>query len=184
MPPHARLWWLLFTILLFVVVTTALCGEGPQPAPAAAPTLVQAPPAPAPAVPDVRPSAQPATVLAATLLLHLLATAVGLRAGMKIFYESTMFGGFCVIVLVDLLLVVAMTLLGPATDGFTTMLGPQLVVTALAMVITLHHFGFTKDRFTVIPTVLVAKAFGFFGEVALRMLFLEALLRYAATQGL
>ncbi len=54
----------------------------------------------------------------------------------------------------------------------------------MVMVVTLHHFGFTKDRFTVIPAVLVGKVFAFFGEVALRMLFLEALLRYAATKGL
>lgn len=189
MHPHSRLWWFILTIFVFLLLTAALGSEGPTPTqktppPSPAPTVVAPAPVGTAVEPELLPSAHPATVLAATLLLHLLATAVGLRAGMKVFYESTMFGGFCVIVLVDLMIVLAMTLCGPLTDGFTAMLGPQVVVTALVMVVTLHHFGFTKDRFTVIPAVLVGKVFAFFGEVALRMLFLEALLRYAATKGL
>lgn len=177
MLPHSRLFWFVLLVVVFLVLATAL-GAAAQPAP-------QTPAAPAVAGPVevLAPSAQPATVLAATLLLHLVATVVGLRLGMRIFYESAMARGFVAIVLIDVLVVAGMIWAGPLCDGFSALLGPQVVVTALAMVVTLHHFGFTKDRFTVIPTVLVAKAFGFFGEVALRMLFLDALLRWAAAQG-
>ncbi len=168
---HSRLWLFVLVVVVFLVLTTAL-GAAPVEPPAAA------------AVPEVvAPSDNPATVLAATLLLHLVATAIALRLGMKIFYESAMSGGFLAIVVIDALVVAAMIVTGPLSGGLTAMLGPQAVVTALVMVVTVHHFGFTKERFTVIPTVLVAKAFAFFGEVALRILFLDALLRWAAGRG-
>lgn len=168
---HSRLWLLVLVVVVFLVLTTAL-GAAPAERSAAA------------AVPEVvAPSESPGTVLAATVLLHLVATAIALRIGMKIFYESAMPGGFFAIVVIDALVVAAMILAAPLSDGLTAMLGAQVLVTALVMVVTVHHFGFTKARFTVIPTVLVAKAFAFFGEVALRMLFLDALLRWAADRG-
>lgn len=157
-----------------------------KPAPAPTPTVV-------PREPEKSPFAKPAAVLpepsarAAFLIalaLHVVATVIALRIGMKIFYESALFGGFCMIVLLDALVLAALLLAAPLTDGFTALLGPQVVVTALAMMLTLHHYGFSKERFTVIPTVLATKAFGFFAEVALRMLFLEALTRFATEKGI
>lgn len=189
MLPHSRFWLFVLTVVLFLLLTTAVCGAA-SPAPG---SMKPEPPAAAEAAPSATPAASPAeaplsdkeaTVLAARLLLHLIAVAIGLRVGMKIFYESTMWNGFVAILLIDTALVATMDLLAPLSGGFSGMLGPQVVVTGLAMVVTLHHFGFTKDRFTVIPTVLVAKAFGFFAEVVLRMLFLDVILRWAASRGL
>ncbi len=188
MHPHSRLWWFVLTVFIFLLLTTALCGAEPKPVPPTAPaqTVVVVTPHPAstPETSEVVPPPHPATTLLVTLLLHVVATVICLRAGMKIFFESAMFGGFCAIVLIDALIVAIMILCASLTDGFTAMLGPQVVVTALVMAVTLHHFGFTKEWFTVMPSVLVTKAFGFFAEVALRMLFLEAILRWVAARGL
>ncbi len=190
MHPHSRLWWFVLTVFIFLLLTTALCGAETKPVPptAPAPTVVVVTPHPAPAVTpepgEVAPTPRPATTLLVTLLLHVVATVICLRAGMKIFFESVMFGGFCAIVLIDALIVATMILFASLTYGFTAMLGPQVVVTALVMAVTLHHFGFSKEWFTVMPSVLVTKAFGFFAEVALRMLFLDAILRWVAARGL
>ena len=178
MTPHVRFWWFVLLVVVFLILTTAL-GAPLQPGPDTPPP----PPAEAAPVPDVTPSEDLRTVLVAKLLLHVLATVVALRLGMKIFYESAMPGGFFAIVGIDALVTAGMIVVAPLADGFTALLGPQLVVTGLAMVVTLHRYGFTKDRFTVIPTVLVTKAFGLFGEVALRLVFLDALLRWAALRG-
>ena len=188
MLPHSRLWWFVLLVVGLLLLTTALYSQEASPARPAAPVPPPTVVAPAPYTAPVPPVERPAlpsvqAVLLATLLLHVVATVVGLRAGMRIFYESVLFGGFLAILCVDALVVAAMLLGGPLTDGTSATLGAQTVVTALVMVITLHHFGFTKDRFTVMPAVLVAKAFGFFGEVVLRMLFLDSLLRFAVERG-
>lgn len=158
----------------------------PAPAPTPVPTMVpRAPeksPAVAPAVETPPPSALAMSL--ATLALHVVATVVALRIGLKIFYENTLFSGFCMIVLIDAFVVALLLLGAPLTDGFTKLWGPQVVVTALVMVLTVHHYGFSKDRFTVMPAVLVTKAIGFFAEVVLRMLFLDALTRLAVEKGL
>lgn len=175
MLPHPRLWP--FVLIAMSLVLTTVVAD-PQTAPA------QPASAAVPAAgPDDALSENPWVMLGATLLLHVVATAVALRLGMKIFYESMMAGGYAAIILVDALIAGVMTFFGPLTEGFTAMLGPQLVVTAGVMVLMLHRQGFTKAWFTVIPTVLVTKAFAFFGEVVLRMLFLEAMLRWAAARG-
>ena len=158
----------------------------PAPAPTPVPTMVpRAPeksPAVAPAVETPPPSALAMSL--ATLALHLVATMVALRIGLKIFYENVLFSGFCMIVLIDAAIVALLLFFAPLTDGFTAMWGPQVVVTALVMVLTVHHYGFSKDRFTVMPAVLVTKAIGFFAEVVLRMLLLDALTRLATEKGL
>ncbi|HLP09807.1 MAG TPA: hypothetical protein VK178_16730 [Opitutaceae bacterium] len=185
MMPHTRLWWFILLFVVFLILATALGATShvqasPNPAPAPSPWLTSPEPAP-PA--DVPPSEDLRTVLAAKLLLHVIATIIALRLGMKVFYESAMVRGFLAIVAIDTLVTAVMIVVAPLSDGFTALLGPQLVVTGLVMIVTLHRYGFTKDRFTVIPTVLVTKAFGFFGEVALRLVFLDALLRWAALRG-
>ena len=158
----------------------------PAPAPAPVPTMVTRAPEKTPAVaPVIEPPAPGAlTVALVTLALHLAATVLALRIGLKIFYENTLFSGFCMIVLIDALVVALLLLCAPLTDGFTKLWGPQVVVTALVMMVTVHHYGFSKDRFTVMPAVLVTKAIGFFAEVVLRMLFLDALTRLATEKGL
>ncbi len=189
MLPHSRFWLFVLTVVLFLLLATAVCASPPadfapaKPLPSA--TVSAAVPAQETGSGrELEPSGGEAAVLAVRLLLHFIAAAVGLRVGMRIFYESTLWRGFLAILLFDTALVAGMELLGPLYDGFTALLGPQIVVTGLFMTITLQHFGFTKDRFTVIPAVLVAKAFGFFVEVVLRMLFLDVLLRWATGMGL
>lgn len=158
----------------------------PPPAPTPAPTMVQRAPEKSPAAaPVVEPPAPGSlTVALVTLALHVVATVIALRIGLKIFYENVLFSGFCMIVLIDALVVALLLLCAPLTDGFTKLWGPQVVVTALVMMVTVHHYGFSKDRFTVMPAVLVTKAVGFFAEVVLRMLFLDALTRLATEKGL
>lgn len=185
MLPHSRFWLFVLTVVLFLLLATALCGAATRDCMVASVASTVAPAAPSAVPPaDAQLGNKEATVLAAKLLLHLVAVAFGLRVGMKIFYESAMWGGFVAIVLIDTVVAGAMSLSASFFGDVFAMLGPQVVVTGLVMIITLHHFGFTKDRFTVIPAVLVAKAFGFFAEVALRMLFLDAILRSAAARGL
>lgn len=172
-----------------------------RPAPAEQPKIAP-PPAPAPArsptptmvpralettpveKPEVVPEPSALALALATLALHTIATAIALRIGLKIFYENMLFGGFCMIILIDTLVVAALLFCAPLSDGFTAMWGPQVVTSALVMVLTVHHYGFSKDRFTVMPAVLVTKAFGFFAEVALRMLFLDSVARLTAKLGL
>ena len=159
----------------------------PTPAPAPTPTMVPRAPEKSPPVapPPIAPPAPSALAVSlATLALHLVATVLALRIGLKIFYENTLFSGFCMIVLIDAAIVALLLFLAPLTYGFTKLSGPQVVVTALVMVLTVHHYGFSKDRFTVMPAVLVTKAIGFFAEVVLRMLFLDALTRLATEKGL
>jgi hypothetical protein len=154
----------------------------PAPMPTQVPRAPEKSPTVTPAAPLLEPSALALAV--ATLALHLVATVFALRIGLKVFYENTLFGGFCMIVIIDALVLAALLICAPLTDGFTQLWGPQVVVTALVMVLTVHHYGFSKDRFTVMPAVLVTKAVGFFAEVVLRMLFLEALTRLATEKGL
>ncbi len=186
--PHSRIWHFLLLVVIFLLVTVALgrpaVQSTPAPSPGPEPRVLVQTTIPPPPVPDSPPAENPNTRMKVLLLLHVVATVFGLRAGMKVFYENTMWSGFLAIVAIDALAVGAMMLLGPMTEGFTAMLGPQVAVTGLIMMVTLHHFGFTKERFTVIPAVLLAKAFGFFAEVALRMLFLDALVRFATSRGL
>ena len=154
----------------------------PPPAPARTPTPTMVPRAleKTPVEkPEVVPEPSALALALATLALHTVATVIALRIGLKIFYENTLFGGFCMIVLIDTLVVAALLLCAPLSDGFTALWGPQVITTALVMVLTVHHYGFSKDRFTVMPSVFVTKAFGFFAEVALRMLFLDSVARLA-----
>ena len=137
------------------------------------------------APPPIAPPAPSALAVSlATLALHLAATVLALRIGLKIFYENVLFSGFFMVVLIDTAIVALLLFFAPLTYGFTKLSGPQVVVTALVMVLTVHHYGFSKDRFTVMPAVLVTKAIGFFAEVVLRMLFLDALTRLATEKGL
>ena len=175
---HSRFWWIVLLIVVFLLLATAVGAKEPTPAPSPAASAPVSPPAE-----DGAAGPRPGLLLLTNLLLHVVATVVGLRIGMKVFYESAMFGGFCGIVAIDAAVVAGMHLAGPLCSGFSALLGPQVVVTALVMVVTLHHFGFTKDRMTVIPAVLMAKAVGFFAEVVLRMLFLEAMVRYLGRAG-
>ena len=142
----------------------------------------KSPPVVAPPIAPPAPSAL--AVSLATLALHLVATVLALRIGLKIFYENVLFSGFFMVVLIDTAIVALLLFFAPLTYGFTKLSGPQVVVTALVMVLTVHHYGFSKDRFTVMPAVLVTKAIGFFAEVVLRMLFLDALTRLATEKGL
>jgi len=128
-------------------------------------------------------AAEPPPQLWAKLLLHVLATVFGLRAGMKLFYENVMLAGFVAVVLIDALVVLALALAAPLCGGVSAKLAPQTIVTALVMVVTLHRFGFAKDRGTVLLAVVVAKGFGVLGEVGLRLLFLDAILRQLAGLG-
>jgi hypothetical protein len=127
--------------------------------------------------------AEPKPQLCARLLLHVLATVFGLRAGLKLFYENTLLVGCVAVVLLDTLVILAMVLVAPWCGGVSALLVPQGMVSAPVMVATLHRFGFTKDRGTVILAVVVAKGLGFLGEVGLRLLFLDAILRYLTALG-
>jgi hypothetical protein len=186
MLPHSRVWWFVLLVVVFLVLATVVAARtaGRSSGTSSVSALVSVvAPETAGASEEVLPSEDLRTVLAVKLLLHVVATVVALRLGMKVFYESAMLRGFLAIVAVDTLVTAVLTVVAPLSGGFTAMLGPQLVVTGLVMVVTLRRYGFTKDRFTVIPTVLVTKAFAAFGEIALRLLFLEALLRWAALRG-
>ena len=162
---------------------TAGTGFGPVPVISgpAGQTVVPGPKTPEVALVGV--AREPWPVLFATLLLHVLATVFGLRAGMKLFYENAVLAGFVAVVAIDVLVVLAMELAGPFTEGASATLGPQAVVSAIVMVPTLYRFGFTKDHVTVLLAVAVGKTLGTLAEVALRFLFLDAMLRHLAGLG-